>query len=65
MKVTLDMYEMQDILDEIHQNAYDKLQSVLEKKICKLITEEKWLEIWEEGDWEINMTLKLKQPIEA
>ena len=61
MKVTLDMYEMQDILDDIHQNAYDKLQGALEKKLCRTIHEDDWLKIWEEGDWEIEMILKLKE----
>ncbi len=56
----LNMYEMMEILDKLNQNAYDKLQSALEEKICKNMTEEQWLEIWESGDWEIEMSIKLK-----
>lgn len=61
MKVTLDMYEMQDILDDLHINAYDRLQNTLEKKLCRTIHEDDWLKIWQEGDWEIEMILKLKE----
>lgn len=54
------MYEMIDILDKLNQNAYDKLQSALEQKICKDMTEEQWLDIWQSEGYEIEMTIKLK-----
>jgi uncharacterized protein YfbU (UPF0304 family) len=56
----LNMYEMIDILDKLNQNAYDKLQSALEQKICKDMTEEQWLDIWQSEGYEIEMTIKLK-----
>lgn len=59
-KFTLNMYEMMEILDPINQTAYDKLQSALEQKICKAMPENDWLSIWEGGDWEIEMTIELK-----
>lgn len=60
MKVTLDMYEMMEILDKLNQNAYDKLQSALEQKLCKTINEDDWLKIWENGNWDVEMVLNLK-----
>jgi hypothetical protein len=56
----LNMHEMIDILDKLNQNAYDKLQSALEQKICKDMTEEQWLDIWQSEGYEIEMTIKLK-----
>ena len=60
VKFKLNAGEMIEILDSVHQNAYDKLQSALEDKICKSISEDEWLKIWESGDWEIEMSIKLK-----
>jgi hypothetical protein len=60
-KFTLNMYEMMEILDPINQNAYDKLQSALEQKICKAMTEDKWLSVWNGGEWEIEMTINFKE----
>lgn len=59
-KFTLNMYEMMEVLDPINQNAYDKLQSALEAKICKAMPEDKWLSIWESGDWDIEITIDVK-----
>ena len=56
-KFTLNQGEMIEILDPLNQNAYDKLQGAIEKKICKVLSENKWLEIWEEGDWNIEMSI--------
>jgi uncharacterized protein YfbU (UPF0304 family) len=61
MQFKLDMYEMMEILDPLNQNAYDKLQSELEKKICKTITEDEWLRIWEDGNWKIDMVITIKE----
>ena len=63
MKYTLTMYEMMELLDPINQNAYDKLQSALEQKICKTMTEEQWLEIWTSGEFEIEMSIKIKEQV--
>lgn len=60
MKYTLTMYEMIEILDKLNKDAYDKLQSALEHKICQSMTEEQWLEIWHNEGYEIEMSIKLK-----
>lgn len=56
-KFTLNQSEMIEILDPLHQHAYDKLQGALERKICKVLSEEKWSEIWEDGNWNIELTI--------
>jgi hypothetical protein len=56
-KFTLNQGEMIEILDPLDQKAYDKLQGALERKICEVLSENKWLEIWEEGDWNIEMSI--------
>lgn len=60
-KFTLNMYEMMEILDPINQNAYDKLQSALEQKICKTMSEDEWLSAWEKGNWEIEMSINFEE----
>lgn len=55
------MYEMMQILDPINQNAYDKLQSALEQKICKAMTEDEWLSAWESGKWSIEMSIEFEE----
>lgn len=57
IKFKLSVPEIIEILDPLNQNAYDKLQGALEQKILNLISEKKWLEIWESGDWEIELSL--------
>jgi hypothetical protein len=64
LKFTLNQGEMMEILDPLHQQAYDKLQGALEKKVCHLLAESKWLEIWEEGGWNIEVSLTVKTPLE-
>jgi uncharacterized protein YfbU (UPF0304 family) len=56
-KFTLNQGEMMEILDPLNQNAYDKLQGAIEQKICEVLSEKKWLEIWEEGDWKIELSI--------
>ena len=56
-KFTLNQGEITEILDPLHQFAYDKLQGAIEKKICEVLSEKKWLEIWEEGDWNIELSI--------
>jgi hypothetical protein len=63
--VSLNMYEIIEILDPLNQNAYDKLQSKLEEKLCKLISEDKWLEIWDSGNWSIDMTLNIEEEVKS
>ena len=60
-KFTLTMYEMMEILDPVNPNAYDKLQSALEQKICKSMSEDKWLLNWEKGNWEIEMSINFEE----
>ena len=60
-KFKLSMHEMMEILDPINQTAYDKLQIALEQKVCKAMPEEKWLEIWESENYEIEFSIKLKE----
>ena len=60
-KFTLNMYEIMNILDPINQNAYDKLQSALEHKICKTMYTKEWLDIWDEDNWEIEMSISWKE----
>jgi len=64
LKFILNQGEMMEILDPLHQNAYDKLQGALEKKVCTLLPESKWLEIWEAGDWNIEVSLTVNTPLE-
>jgi hypothetical protein len=56
-KFTLNQGEMMEILEPLNQNAYDKLQGAIEKKICEVLSENKWLEIWEDGNWNIEMSI--------
>lgn len=56
-KFTLSMYEMMEILDPINQNAYDKLQSALEQKICKTMPTNEWLDIWDTSEWNIELSI--------
>jgi|APMed6443717190_1056831.scaffolds.fasta_scaffold1306679_2 hypothetical protein len=60
-KFTLNMYEIMEILDPVNQNAYDKLQSALEQKICKTMSEDEWLSAWEKGNWEIEMSINFEE----
>ena len=64
LKFTLNQGEMIEILDPLHQRAYDLLQGGLERKICNVLAESKWLEIWEEGDWNIEMSITFNSPKE-
>ena len=59
-KFSLNMYEMMEVLDRIHPDAYDKLQSALEAKICKAMSEEKWLKAWDSGNWGIEMVINVE-----
>ena len=64
-KFTLNMCEMMEILDPINQNAYDKLQSALEQKICRAMSEDEWLSAWHGGDWEIEMSINFTEKTNA
>lgn len=63
MKFKLSMHEMMQILDPLNQNAYDNLQSALEQKICNTMSEEKWLAVWESGEWDIEMVVTFKEAV--
>ena len=60
-KFKLNAGEMIEILDSIHQNAYDKLQSALEQKILETMSEEEWLAIWDSGKWTIETSITFKE----
>jgi hypothetical protein len=60
-KFTLNQGEMTEILDFFSYEAYDKLQSALEIKICEVLSEKKWLEIWESGGYKIEMSITFNE----
>ena len=60
-KFTLNQGEITEILDPLNGNAYDKLQGALEMKICAVLAEKKWLEIWESGNYKIEMSLTFNE----
>lgn len=56
-KFKLTAGEMIEILDPLGSKPWDELQSALEGKILEVISEKKWLEIWESGKWNIELTI--------
>jgi hypothetical protein len=56
-KFTLNQGEIIEILDPLNRQSYDRLQGALEKKICEVLSEKKWLEIWEDGSWNVEMSI--------
>jgi hypothetical protein len=52
--------EIIEILDKLSLEAYDNLQAALESKVCEVLSTEKWLDIWEGGNWKIEMTLSFE-----
>ena len=56
-KFKLTSEEMIKILDPIGSEPWDELQSALEGKVLEVISEKKWLEIWESGRWNIELTI--------
>jgi hypothetical protein len=60
-KFKLNAGEMIEILDSVHQNAYDKLQSALEQKVLQTMSEEEWLAIWNTGEWTIETSITFKE----
>ena len=61
VKFRLNAGEMIEILDSVHQNAYDKLQSALEQKVLETMSEEEWLSIWDSGKWTIETTISFEE----
>jgi hypothetical protein len=61
IKFTLNQGEITEILDLLNGDAYDKLQSALEMKVCAVLSEKKWLEIWESGNYKIEMSLTFNE----
>ena len=60
-KFTLNQGEITAILDSLNGNAYDKLQGALEMKVCEVLSEKKWLEIWESGNYKIEMSITFNE----
>ena len=58
-KVKMNAGEMMEILDPLDQRAYDKLQGVLERKLCEVFSEKVWLKAWEAGNFEVEMVLNV------
>ena len=56
--VTLNQREIIDLLDKLHPNAYDLLQSAIEEKAIDQLGEDAWLKRWETGNWDINLNLR-------
>ena len=65
IKFRLNAGEMIEILDSVHQNAYDKLQSALEQKILETMSEEEWLAIWDTGKWTIETSITFEEKADA
>lgn len=63
-KFKLTAGEMIEILDPIGSEPWDELQSALEKKVLEVISEKKWLEIWESGRWNIELNINFNLPDE-
>lgn len=55
--VTLSQSEIIAILDALHPNAYDLLQTAIEEKAINKSGEESWLRKWESGNWKIELNL--------
>ena len=60
-KFKLSESEILEILDKLHPNAYDKLQNSLEAKILKVLSEEKWLDIWQSGECNIELSITFNE----
>ena len=56
--------EIMEILDQVHPDAYDKFQSALESKVLDVLSEKKWLDIWESGEWQIGASISFDLPKE-
>jgi hypothetical protein len=60
-KFSLSSGEMLEVLDKLNGNAYDKLVNAIEEKICKVLPEKKWIEMWEDGDFKIEMSITIPE----
>jgi hypothetical protein len=60
-KFTLNQGEITAILDDRIGDGYDHLQGALEMKVCEVLSEKKWLEIWENGNYKIEMSITLPE----
>ena len=63
-KFKLTATELIEVLDAVHPDAYDKLQSALERKVLDVLSEKKWLSIWETGKWTIETSISFDLPTE-
>jgi hypothetical protein len=60
-KFTLNQGEITAILDDFICDAYDSLQSALEMKVCEVLSEKKWLEIWESGSYKMELSITFNE----
>jgi hypothetical protein len=63
-KFSINAQEMMEELDKICPNSYDKLQAALESKVLSVLSEKKWLEIWESGNFSIELSINFDLPKE-
>lgn len=56
-QVELRQLEIIDVLDKVHCNAYDLLQSAIEDKAIDQLGSEAWLKRWESGNWNLKLVL--------
>jgi hypothetical protein len=59
--VSLSQSELINILDAIHPNAYDLMQTALEEKAIEESGGEAWLKKWETGRWEVKLNLTYEE----
>jgi hypothetical protein len=60
-KFTLNQMEMVDVLDAKYPNSYDELWGVLQGKILDVLSEKKWLEIWEKGNYKMELSITFNE----
>jgi hypothetical protein len=59
--VSLNQSELISILDALHPNAYDLIQSALEEKAIDESGGDAWLKKWETGNWSVKLNLTYEE----
>jgi len=59
--VNLSMQEIINILDPIHQNAFDLLNNAIQEKLIDQIGEERWLKTFDSDNWNIKLNLNYEE----
>jgi hypothetical protein len=55
--VTMTMQEIINVLDAIHPNAFDLLNSALQEKVINDIGGDEWLKTFDSDNWNIKLNL--------